>query len=157
MRRLMTLTLLLLVACSPFSATLPPGSAQAPSPDTPVNNLTPLPPSQAPYAPQPGDDALQRGPAFVEATDLLVLESYPLQFNLSLSGELPTPCHELRIFVGEPDADNNIAVDVYSLVDPNAICIQVLQSFQASVNLGSFPTGHYTITVNGEAAGEFDA
>jgi hypothetical protein len=59
--------------------------------------------------------------------------------------------------VEEPDANNNIAVDVYSVVDPAVICIQVLQAFQASVNLGSFPSGHYTVTVNGELGGEFDA
>lgn len=148
MKRLLFLTLILLAGCGLFSAT--------PSPDTPVNDLTPSP-GGPPYAPQPGDDALHRGPAFVEATDILVLESFPLQFQLSLSGNLPTPCHELRIVVDEPDANNNIAVDVYSVVDPNAICIQVLQAFQASVNLGSFPAGHYTVTVNGGAAGEFDA
>jgi hypothetical protein len=147
MKRLFPLILTLLAGCSLFSA--------APSPDTPVNNLTPAP--ESPYAPQPGDDALQRGNAFVEATDILVLESFPLQFQLSLSGNLPTPCHELRIVVAEPDANANIAVDVYSVVDPSLICIQVLKAFQASINLGSFPTGHYTVTVNGEAAGEFDA
>ena len=149
MKRFLFLTLIFLFGCSTFSAT--------PSPDTPVNNLTPLPPSEPPYAPQPGDDALKRGPAFVEVTDILVLESFPLQFQLSLSGNLPTPCHKLRIVVGEPDASNNIAVDVYSVVDPELICMQVLQEFQASVNLGSFPAGHYTVTVNGEPSGEFDA
>ena len=149
MKRLLFVALVFLSACSTFPAT--------PSPDTPVNNLTPLPPSDAPYEPQPGDDALTRGPAFVETTDILVLESFPLQFQLSLSGNLPTPCHALRIVVDKPDANSNIAVDVYSVVDPNAICLQVLQGFQASVSLGSFPAGHYTITVNGEVAGEFDA
>lgn len=149
MKRLLPLILVFLAGCSTFAAT--------PSPDTPVNDLTPLPPADAPYAPQPGDDALRRGPAFVEATDMLVLESFPLQFQLSLSGNLPTPCHELRIVVNEPDANNNIAADVYSVVDPDMICMQVLRGFQASVNLGSFPSGHYTVTVNGEAAGEFDA
>jgi hypothetical protein len=149
MKRLMSLALVFLSACSLIS--------QTPSPDTPVNNLTPVPPSDAPYEPQPGDAALTRGRAFVEATDILVLESFPLQFQLSLSGSLPTPCHELRIVVEEPDAQNNIEVDVYSVVDPNAICIQVLQPFEASVNLGSFPSGHYTVVINGEVAGEFDA
>jgi hypothetical protein len=149
MKRLLFLILIFLSACS--------SSPTPPSPDTPVNNLTPLPLSDPPYEPQPGDDALTRGPAFVEATDILILESFPLQFQLSLSGNLPTPCNELRIVVDEPDANNIIAVEVYSVVDPNAICVQVLQPFQASVNLGSFPSGHYTITVNGEVKGELDA
>jgi hypothetical protein len=149
MKRLLLLTLVFLAGCSSFSPT--------PSPDTPVNNLTLLPPSEDPYAPQAGDDALQRGRAFVEATDILVLESFPLQFQISLSGNLPTPCHELRIVVDQPDANNDIAVDVYSVVDPDMICMQVLKGFQASVNLGSFPSGHYTVTVNGELSGEFDA
>jgi hypothetical protein len=149
MKRLLSLALILLSGCSLLS--------QTPSPDTPVNNLTPMTPSDAPYAPQPGDDSLTRGSAFVEATDILILESFPPQFQLSLSGSLPTPCNELRVVVEEPDTNNNIAVDVYSVVDPAVICIQVLKAFQASVNLGSFPSGHYTVTVNGEPSGEFDA
>lgn len=126
-------------------------------PESPVSNLTPVPTSADPYAPQPGDDALQRGPAHVEDAGVLVLESYPPQFHLHVSGNLPDPCHELRIAIAGPDAASNIAVDVYTVVDPSLICIQVLKPFAANADLGTYPAGHYTVTVNGEPAGEFDS
>ena len=73
-----------------------------------------------------------------------------------LAGDLPTPCNQLRAKINPPDTENKIVVDVYSVVDPNQVCVQVLEPFEASIDLGAFPTGHYTVWVNGEMAGEFD-
>jgi hypothetical protein len=150
MRQFLIIALALLVGCSPTPTAIP-------SPDLSVNNLTPMPTPENSYAPQPGDAKLQRGPALVEESGILTLESFPLQVQLALSGSLPDPCHQLRIQVHPPDETNEIAVEVYSVYDPNEICIQVIEAFSASVSLGSFPSGHYTVTVNGKAAGEFDA
>lgn len=110
----------------------------------------------APYAPQPGDDKLHRGNVHIESAGLLMAESYPPQVFLVMSGSLPTPCHQLRVEVSAPDAQNRIQVEAYSLVDPNAICAQVLKAFEASVRLGSYPAGHYTVWLNGRRIGEFD-
>ena len=105
------------------------------------------------------DKNWQHGNAFVdaEASELLTLESYPLQFILVLRGELPTPCHQLRLMVNAPDKENNIHIEAYSVVDPDMACIQVLKEFETAVSLGSVPAGHYTIIVNGEIVAEFDA
>jgi hypothetical protein len=46
---------------------------------------------------------------------------------------------------------------VYSVINPAETCIQVIEPFEANIMLGSFETGHYTVLVNGEMAGEFDA
>jgi hypothetical protein len=138
---LSTLVLSLLAACGPAAAT--------PTPE--------VPPLRQPYAPRPGDSALLRGKVYLESTDLLIMESFPIQVALNLKGSLPTPCHQLRAQVSDPDAGNRIAVEVYSLSDPGEVCIQVLEPFEASLPLGSFPAGHYTLTVNGEQVGEFDA
>jgi hypothetical protein len=35
------------------------------------------------------------------------------------------------------------------------VCIQVLQAFESSINLGTYPDGTYTVWVNGELVGEF--
>jgi hypothetical protein len=37
------------------------------------------------------------------------------------------------------------------------MCTQILKPFQASIDLGTFPSGHYSVYVNGELAGEFDS
>ena len=63
----------------------------------------------------------------------------------------------MRAVTGKPDQENKILVDVYSVVDPDAVCTQVLEPFQAQIELGTFPSGHYTVWVNGELAGEFDS
>lgn len=142
------LALALLVACAPTPTQ---------SPDTPVDSDSPpngLPPI---YAPRPSDDQLSRGEVYIDSVDLLTMESYPLQFSLVLKGYLPAPCHELRVVYNEPDADNRIDLEVYSVADPAAVCAQMTQPFEQSVYLGSFPAGHYTVWVNGKMAAEFVA
>ena len=90
-------------------------------------------------------------------TDLLAMESFPVQFSLLLKGNLPTPCHELRAVYYEPDADNKIKLEIYSVAKLDAVCVQMLQPFEQGIYLGSFPSGHYTVWVNGEQVAEFDA
>lgn len=133
--------ILFLTACAPLTAA--PPSAEPPAPNS--------------YAPHPADGRLMRSQTFLDSANLLTLESYPLQFSLSLKGNLPTPCHHLRVAVSPPDAENKIVVNVYSVADPNAVCIQMLEPFDVSIPLGSFPSGHYTLIVNGEQIAEFDA
>jgi hypothetical protein len=98
-----------------------------------------------------------RGAVYLDSTNLLTMESFPLQFALVLKGNLPTPCHKLKVAVSPPDAQNKIVVDAYSVFDPNVICAQALQPFAENFPLGSFPTGHYVLWVNGKQVAEFDA
>jgi hypothetical protein len=109
------------------------------------------PPS--PWQPASGDDKLIRGEAFINKSQILVLESFPPQFMLLIGGALPTPCHELRVEILDPDEQNRIYVEVYSLSEPGEICVQVLESFDESVPLKGFPSGEYSVWVNGEEVG----
>ncbi|HEU4750416.1 MAG TPA: hypothetical protein VFT54_05100, partial [Acidimicrobiia bacterium] len=52
--------------------------------DDPIDSPAPTP-STIP------DDA---GPVFVETTDILLMESFPVQVVLRVTGNLPTPCHQ---------------------------------------------------------------
>jgi hypothetical protein len=98
---------------------------------------------------------LQRGEAFIEAAEILILESFPPQFRLQVIGALPTPCHSLRAVVEEPDEQNEIHVEIYSLVDPEVVCAQVLEPFEASIPLGRDLQGaSYTVFINGQQVGE---
>ena len=56
-----------------------------------------------------------RGEVFVDSQEILLMESYPVQVALQVSGNLPTPCHMLRAEVSEPDSENNINVELFSL------------------------------------------
>jgi hypothetical protein len=109
-----------------------------------------------PFMPQPGDAALTRSVAYIKEASLIIRESFPPQISLRLAGDLPTPCNQVRVEIGPPDPENKIKVDVYSVVDPDQVCVAVLESFEESIDLGTFPTGHYTVWVNGQLAGEFD-
>jgi len=113
--------------------------------------------AQADYLPKPDDAFLTRGEAYIDSRDLLTMESYPLQFMLNLKGNTPSPCHQLRVLVNQPDVENKILVEVYSVADPNKVCAQVLSPFEVNVPLGSFAPGYYILLINGEQAAEFDA
>jgi hypothetical protein len=108
------------------------------------------------YTPQPGDGALTRDPAYIDNTQILNLGTSPQTYGLHIQGSLPTPCHKLRVNVPAPDQNNQIMVEVYSVVNPNDICLQVLQDFDVQVPLGNLPTGQFIVFVNGEQIGEIN-
>lgn len=134
-----------------------PMATLTPSGDDPVSSDDPAPesPYPSPLEPIPGEENMVRGEVFIESTDILILESFPIQVMVSVSGSLPTPCHNLRAEIAEPDEQNRIMIDLHSLADPEQICIQVLQPFESSLPLGSFEAGTYSVWVNGEEIGEF--
>ena len=123
------------------------------SPDTGTNTAPPKS-TPAPWEPKAGDKNRVRGEVFLDKTDIVVLESDTPKFVLRISGALPTPCHEIRVAVSDPDDMNNIQVEVYSLTDPDEICIQVLEPFDTTIPLGVYTTGEYQVIVNGEVIGE---
>ncbi|HSF83195.1 MAG TPA: hypothetical protein VLA49_18295 [Anaerolineales bacterium] len=157
-RKLILLTLLAiaLAACTSLVR-----NASTPQPDAPPDTTTSDEPgsgggvNSSPLDPIEGEDSMVRGEAFVDSAELLILESYPLQIRLMVNGTLPTPCHQLRASLDEPDEQGRIYVELYSLVDPQEICIQVLESFETNISLGSYPDGSYTVWLNSEQVGEF--
>ena len=148
------LVILLVVSCAPQAQSTPDPDKPLTSP--PGDNVSTNEPVLNPFAPQPGDASLTRGNVYINEASLIIRESFPPQVSLTLAGDLPTPCNQLRAEMHPPDPQNKIVVDVYSLVDPNQMCAQVLEPFDAAIDLGTFPSGHYTVWVNGQMAGEFD-
>jgi inhibitor of cysteine peptidase len=144
----LTNTFFILCACTSGENSLNPNNPTVNKPD--LSN-TPEP------APTLMDSNLVRSNAYLDSTELLTLESYPLQFNLFLKGNLPTPCNQLRVDVSQPDSENKIMVDVYSVTRVDKVCAQVLQPFEENFPLGSFPAGKYSLWVNGQLVAEFEA
>lgn len=123
--------------------------------------ISPVYPSPGDFYPPPikllpEDNQMIRGNVFLDGKDLLVLESFPPQFVLHLTGTLPTPCHQLQAEVSGPDEQKDIKVEVYSITDPGKMCIQVLHPFEKDIPLGSFTSGRYSVLVNGEKVGEIN-
>ena len=109
-----------------------------------------------PYSPQPGDSALTKGIAMTNSVYVIFNDADPVEVILHISGYLPTPCHELRVIIPEPDENGDIFVEVYSLVEPDKICEQVLRAYDESINIGTYPRGSYWIWVNDGKVGNFD-
>jgi hypothetical protein len=140
-----------LAACSPAGPVTNPGTGSNNDQNIPTSSEDPQAPGKVPHV----NDKLQPGNVFIDETQLLIMESFPPQFNLVIRGNLPTPCHQLRIIQNDPDDQNRINIEVISLVDPDEMCIQVIQPFEEVVSLGSYADGSYTVLINGEKVGEF--
>ncbi len=68
--------------------------------------------------------------------------------------ELPTPCHKVR-FTGMTVEGHTVTLDFeYTPPKPGEVCIQVVQKYTKSVDLGRLAKGRYTvlIRVNGSVA-----
>lgn len=99
---------------------------------------------------------MTRGPVYIDETELLLLESFPVQIELVIRGALPTPCASLEWLVEAPDDQGRIQVEAFSLQDPTIDCIQVLQEMEESLAIGSYSEGVYSVWLNGELVGEFE-
>lgn len=150
---LLTIFIFAISACAPASGD---DTVSYPEPSYP-NPVDSTQPQSDSYAPKPEDASLTRGQAYVDSSQLLTLESFPPQFMLNLKGNLPTPCHQLRIAVSPPDAENKVNVEVYSVSNPDKICVQVLAPFEVNYSLGSFPSGTYSLWVNGVKIADFQS
>jgi hypothetical protein len=115
--------------------------------------------SSSSYSPQPGDEKLIRDKVFLDLSKsrLIVSATRPVQVKAVISGNLPSPCHVLRVVVSPADSANIINISVYSLVKPGSACAAVLQPFSVTVPIGSFTSGNYTVFVNGLRLGAFSA
>ena len=71
----------------------------------------------------------------------------------------PTPCYQLRVEISAPDSENRIALKAYAIAEKGKVC--TLMAFatplQASLDLGSFPRGHYVVFLNDNQIGEFNS
>ncbi|MDH3308182.1 MAG: hypothetical protein OEO77_11770 [Acidimicrobiia bacterium] len=127
-----------------------------PPADTPGTTVVLSEPSTVP-APDPADlsrfVAGDRSPVFTERTELVIAESFPIQVFVAVSGNLPTPCHALGwdVAIDAP----NIKVQLYSVADPDTMCIQVLEPFDVSIPLGSYADGTWSVLLDGEPVGDF--
>jgi hypothetical protein len=90
--------------------------------------------------PQPADPGLKRGEVLLQDIGVVIRENYPPQISLTLSGNLPTPCHRLRVQGNEQDEDKKIKVENCWVVDPDKRRPGDLPR-QALFGLGQWKTG----------------
>lgn len=132
-----------------------PGAFSYPEPGTPFNGTLAIPSSG--YEPQPGDANLQRDQVLLDlaSSQITKTATVPTQVTAILNGNLSDPCHKLRVVVTPSYSISMININVYSVVDPSANCIMVIEPFTATIPLGNYSNGHYPVYVNGQLLGEF--
>ena len=141
------LVFILLSACIPAPTAEPTPTTVPPYRITPEENR---------YAPKTGDLGMTIGG--VTLTSISLSERFdldPTRVVIRFQGSMPSVCNELRIEVSLPDEQARIFIDVYSLINPDIECDNVFQQFEASVLLGTYSSGRYTLWVNEGLVGDF--
>lgn len=105
--------------------------------------------SVAPTSTLEPDVPVERGLLQVGSIEVLILESFPVQVNVVVRGALPDGCTSIGEIVQARDG-NAVTVTIATNRDPLALCTQAIVPVEETVSLeGDFPTGEYTVTVNG--------
>ncbi len=112
-----------------------------------------------PYASQPGDSDLMAGDITVNSSSVFMAKSQPPQLMVNFAYFQPTPCYQLRVEISGPDDQNQISLKAYAVAEKDKACtlMALATPLEASLNLGSLPSGHYSVSLNGDQIGEFDS
>lgn len=111
---------------------------------------TPLPTGDLP----PG--SLLAGKAVVDNTDILILESFPVQVHVVARGNLPDGCTQIDE-IQQERVDNAFQVTITTARPAGAVCTEAVVPWEKTVALDVYglPAGTYTVDVNG-VTGSFD-
>lgn len=96
----------------------------------------------------PPDDERRVEPITVEAVDVRLAESYPVQVFVEVTGYVPDPCWEPQEPVVSEQGDR-FEIEIVAERDPTEICAQAIEDYQSNIPLGSPDPGEYTVAVNG--------
>ena len=100
-------------------------------------------------SPGQGGGASNRSLTVIEQVETAILESYPYQINLTVTGYQPDGC-ELPVLVEQSRAGNTVYVEIYRELPPDVFCTMQLVPYQETIKLeGGFESGTYQINVNG--------
>lgn len=106
-----------------------------------------------PDNPEPATGAITEGEAPVEAVEVLILESFPLQVQARVTGYLPDGCTQLGDTVVTQEG-NTFRVALKTARPSDAVCTEAVVPFEVTVPLPveGLPAGDYTVNVNGQTA-----
>lgn len=133
-----------------FLGVVTPVTVSTTIPEPTVEVMPPADVSTIPFNPQlAGADMTQRVPTVIESVDALLLESFPVQIHLQVSGYQPDGC-QIETQVLQHREGNQVRVEVFRALPLDTMCPMVLVPYEATIPLeGGFESGAYTIDVNG--------
>jgi hypothetical protein len=95
-----------------------------------------------------GDENIIQSDTFIESVEVIVLESFPMQLHLVITGFQPEGC-EFPVIVEQQRAENTVNVHIYREVPADVMCPMVIIPYEETVVLdGGFEFGTFTIQVN---------
>ena len=97
----------------------------------------------------PANNEGERGQnAMVDDIDVLILESFPVQVNVVVRGNLPDGCTYLDEFDVERDG-STFNMIIWTMRDPDAMCTMALVPFEETIPLDviGLEAGEYTVVV----------
>jgi inhibitor of cysteine peptidase len=105
-----------------------------------------------PSSPAP-DIEIVEGQAAVEAVEVVMLMSFPLQVHLHVTGYVGDPCTAIDEIQTTRDG-YTFEVLIKTTQDSQVNCIQVIEPFEENIPLDVYglPAGDYTVFVNGVKA-----
>ncbi|MDH4119811.1 MAG: hypothetical protein OEW30_20705 [Acidimicrobiia bacterium] len=137
-------------------ATTPSVVSTSVSPDTTIPPTTTSPAAETTLPTTPSKPSLTgsiEGPFFVSGANVTLLESFPVQVRLEVSGQVPNPCYAPTWTV--EDDGETLAIALSSVAPTDKICAEVLQEVEIVIPLGDWSDAQRTVTLNGETVGEF--
>lgn len=85
----------------------------------------------------------------IERVEALIMESYPQQISLNVSGYQPDGC-SFPVVVQQTREGSTVRVSIYREMPIDIVCAMILQPYRDTIVLeGAFEPGSYTIDVNG--------
>jgi len=85
----------------------------------------------------------------IERVEPIILESYPYQIQLRVTGYQPDGC-TFPVQVEQARDDSTVTVKIFRVLPPDILCTMQLVPYDETISLeGGFESGTYTIDVNG--------
>ena len=86
----------------------------------------------------------------IESLEVALLESFPVQVNVTVKGQLPDSCTKVKS-IQQAHNKLNFQLSVETVRDEGAVCTQVLTPYQEMVSLDvlDLPAGTYTVSADG--------
>jgi hypothetical protein len=85
----------------------------------------------------------------IESLEVRVLESFPVQVEVTVTGWIGDGC-EADTIIRQNRADDLITLEIYRQLPADAICTMIARQFTETIRLDSeFSSGIYSLNVNG--------
>ena len=130
---LITLMMSILLACQPVSPAEP--AQQSPEPSVAL--------------PDPANSDSNSENVYVNNMQINIMESFPLQVSVTVSGNLPDGCTSIVDSTAVYDNQNTFEIHFYTNRPKDLMCTQALVPFEETIPLEVYglPAGKYTVNV----------